>query len=50
MMSAIVAFLLAMLIPLALFAMNKVQIVALVLAIVVAVIFVRRRAKRSAKS
>lgn len=49
-MSAIAAFLLAMLIPLVLFAMNKVQIFALVLAIVVGVIFIRRRAKRSAKS
>jgi hypothetical protein len=50
-MSAILAVLLTALIPLALFAMNNVQMVALILAIVVVVIIIaRRRSKRLAKS
>jgi len=48
---AMPTMLLAILIPLALFAMNNVQMVALVLAIVVLVIIiVRRRSKRPARS
>lgn len=43
MMPAILAVLLARVMPLALFAMNKVQIGALILAIVVVVIIIARR-------
>ncbi len=51
MLFATFAVLLAVLIPLALFAMNNVQLVALMLAIVVLVIIIaRRRGKRPARS